>query len=109
MSKSNFFDAFKWVVSLPSKPAGFFVPICPPAPLGNYLARIYSDPDGCHPGFSDLPVLYPGRSARFLVKGLRRVGYNARRVPFFFLLVRSAVAAFTARLKARAASKAKWK
>lgn len=103
------FDCFKFVVRLPSKPAGFFAPLCPPAPLGNYLMQIRSDHEGCRPGFSDVPVLYPVRSARFLVRELRRVGYNARCVPFVFLMVRDAVRAIKSRLLARMASKAKWK
>ena len=102
----NLFDCFKFVVRLPSQDAGFFVPICPPSPLGNYLLKISA---GCVPGFSDVPTLYPFRSASFLVRELRRVGYNARLCPFFFLIVRDVFRSFVSRLRARLASKAKWK
>ena len=105
----NILDVFKWVVRLPSKPAGFFVPLCPPCPLGNYLVRIKSDLDGCRPEFSDLPALYPACSARFLVRELRRVGYNVRRCPFVILMVRDALRSLVSRLKAHAADRSKWK
>ena len=105
----NILDSLKWVVKLPSKRSGFFVPICPPSPLGNYLIQIKADPHGCRPEFSDVPALYPFGSALFLARELRRVGYNASMIPFAILMVRDALRGFLSRLKARRAAKAKWK
>lgn len=76
----------KWIVMVRDDPGGFYGCVG-----GNrYLAGVhYNALAGWHePVFaSSDPVLYPGGSARFQVKELRRVGYNVRAVPYVLIMV----------------------
>ena len=105
----SFFDLFKFVVRIRTSNSGFFCSLVPHSKCGAFLCKISSDPAGCKPSFSVLPILYPFRSSLFLVRELKRTGYHVSVVPFLFLFLRSSLAAFILRLKARKAAKAKWK
>lgn len=99
------FDCFKFVVRLRASYCGFFVGCgC------GFLHCLENSEHGVFPVFDEKePILYSFRSAGFVARELRRVGYNARCVPFVLLMVIDAVRAFKSRLDARRASKAKWK
>lgn len=87
---------FKWYIQVPYRCAGFFCS----ATSGIHLIGITQHEYGLDPVFGGGdPVVYPGRSARFLVKELRRVGYNVSRRPW-------ALYAFKQHLAARRVTKA---
>lgn len=70
----------KWYVSVKCDHSNFFATVSP----GKYFSGIVMDYEGgCRPAFmpSD-PTAYPRRSASFLVRELRRVGYNVHRRPW---------------------------
>lgn len=99
------FDCFKFVVRLKAKYSGFFVG----CGVG-FLHDLVNSDQGVFPVFDEkAPILYPFRSACFVARELRRVGYNAHCVPYVFLMIRDALLCFKSRLEARRASKAKWK
>lgn len=101
----HIFDSFKFVVRLNAKYSGFFVG----CGVGFLHSMVNSD-QGVFPVFDEnKPILYSFRSACFVARELRRVGYNAHCVPYVFLMVKTALRAFKSRLDARRAAKAVWK
>lgn len=86
----------RWNVLIKYDPGRFFLPVT----TNRYLSGIsrVDDPPAVLPQFSeDTPVLYSYRDARFLVRELRRVGYNACRRPSIFFAIRQWMAARKAR------------
>lgn len=80
----------KWYVAIKHDPSNFFKPVS----TGCYLSCIGMFADEVAAGFlPDNPVAYPGRSARFLVKELRRVGYNVYRRPWLLYVLKQRRAA----------------
>lgn len=82
----------RWNVMVRYDPGRFFLPVT----TNRYLSGINSvdDPPAVLPQFSeDMPVLYSRRDARFLVRELRRVGYNAFRRPWLIFAIRQRIAA----------------
>lgn len=70
----------KWYIRIPCRTAGFLRPAAP----GQYLTGISKVDGFLVPAWgAEAPVSYPGASARFLVRELRRVGYNVSRRPWF--------------------------
>lgn len=87
----------RWNVLIRYDPGRFFLPVT----TCRYLSGInrVDDPPAVCPQFSeDTPVLYSCRDARFLVRELRRVGYNAFRRPWIIFVIRRWIAARKARL-----------
>ena len=85
-----------WNVLIKYDPGRFFLPVT----TNRYLSGIcrFDDPPSVLPQFSeDAPVLYSCRDARFLVRELRRVGYNAYRRPWIFFAIKQLIAARKAR------------
>lgn len=101
----NIFDCFKFVVRLRASYSGFFVGCgC------GFLHSLVNSDQGVFPLFDEKePILYSFRSAGFVARELRRVGYNAHCVPYVFLMVKAALRAFKSRLQARMAAKSRWK
>lgn len=90
------FKILRWNVLIKYDPGRFFVPVT----TNRYLSGInrVDDPPAVLPQFSeDAPVLYSRRDARFLVRELRRVGYNAYRRPWIFFVIKQRIAARKAR------------
>lgn len=88
---------FKWYIHVPYRCAGFFCS----ATSGVHMIGIIQHDHGLDPVFgADDPVLYSGRSAWFLVKELRRVGYNVSRRPWLLYAFRQYLAARKALKKA---------
>lgn len=96
---------FSWVVCLDAEDAGFFMPCTVPG----YLSQLAMLDDGILPAFGDKPILYPFRSACFLVRELRRSGYNVSGVPYAWLMLKAGLRAWKARKAAKAAARAKWR
>ena len=90
------FKILRWNVVIKYDPGRFFVPVT----TDRYLSGIsrVDDPPAVLPQFSsDAPVLYSHRDARFLVRELRRVGYNAFSRPWLFFAFKQWIAARKAR------------
>lgn len=90
------FKILRWNVLIKYDPGRFFVPVT----TDRYLSGIncVDDPPAVLPQFSeDAPVLYSRRDARFLVRELRRVGYNAYRRPWILFAIKQRIAARKAR------------
>ncbi len=82
----------RWNVLIRYNPGKFFLPVTDAC----YLSGIFrlDEPQALVPQFSaDEPILYSRRDARFLVRELRRVGYNAYRRPWIIFAVRQRIAA----------------
>lgn len=81
---------FKWYIQVPYRCAGFFCS----ATSGIHLIGITQHEQGLDPVFGGGdPVVYSRRSARFLVKELRRVGYNVSRRPWLLYALKQRKAA----------------
>ena len=81
---------FQWYIRIPCRQAGFFCTVS----AGGYLQGIDQHQNGLDPVFGGAdPVFYPGRSAKFLVKELRRVGYNVSRRPWILYALKQRKAA----------------
>jgi hypothetical protein len=77
----------RWNVLVRYDPGRFFKPVT----VDRYVSGItYSITDRASvPVFtSDTPVLYTFRDSRFVQRELRRVGYNAYRLPWIFFAFR---------------------
>ena len=87
----------KWIVMISCNSGSFYGCVAP----GRYLTGVAHEPSQrvYKPLFGDAdPVLYPRSSARFQAKELRRVGYNAHRVPYLLVLVSAWIKARKSRL-----------
>lgn len=91
---------FNWIIVVPCRPAGFLAPVS----SGSYLVSLCYGEGGLIPQFSpDKPQNWGYRSARFLVKEMRRVGYHAGMRPYaLFAFCKWFVARRAARKAARA-------
>lgn len=97
---------FSWVVCLDAEDAGFLAVPC----RTGYLERLELGEQGrVKPIYGDKPILYPFRSACFLVRELRRSGYNVSGVPYAWLMLKAGLRAWKARKAAKAAARAKWR
>lgn len=82
----------QWNVLVKHNPGKFFHSVG----ASPYLSgiRFFENLDGSLPLFSaDAPVFYPLRDACFLVRELRRVGYNAYKRPALFFVLKQCIAA----------------
>lgn len=89
---------FHFIVRLKYQKTGFFAPPSDPG----YLNRIVATENNMIPCFGNDPITYQWRSAAFLVRELRRAGYNVRYVPYIFFAIKK-------RLETVMAARAKWK
>ena len=79
-------NILRWIVVLKRDPAGFYQPVSD----GRYLVGFGGTPEFAflYPKWAaDDPVLYTRKGSKFVVSELRRVGYNARRIPYALVLL----------------------
>ena len=98
-----------WVVRLDAGNYRFFTTCAKPGFLSSLSLRDDGLTKTVLPCFGDDPILYGFRSACFLVRELRRTGYNVSAVPYAILMLKDAAKAFLRRRAAKAAARAKWR